>query len=131
MFEKILVPTDGSKLAEKAGFEAVQLAKKTCGKVIVTHIIDQNITRPYDELEDEGQIYVKTIVDNALDNNVQCESQIIYGSPKYDIMTLTRKSEADSIMLGSHGKTGLTSTLLGSFTQNVIKNIDLPIIIIK
>lgn len=131
MFEKILVPTDGSKLAEKAGFEAVQLAKKTGGKIIVTHIIDQRITRPYEELEEKGQEYIKIIVDNAIENNVRCESQIIFGSPKYDIMTLTRKSEADCIMLGSRGQTGLTSTLLGSFTKNVIKNIDLPIIIIK
>ena len=131
MFEKILVPTDGSKLAEKAGFEAVKLAKKTGGTVIVTHIIDQGSTRPYDELESEAQQYIKTIVDYAVENDVECESQIIYGSPKYDLMTLTRKSEADSIMLGTHGKTGITSTLLGSFTQNVIKNIKLPIILIK
>lgn len=131
MFERILVPTDGSELANKAGFDAVQLAKKTGGKVIVTHIIDQRLTKPYDELEEKGQQYIKVIVDNALENDVECESQIIYGSPKYDIMTLTRKSEADCIMLGSHGKTGLTNTLLGSFTQNVIKNIKLPIIIIK
>lgn len=131
MFEKILVPTDGSKLSEKAGFEAVQLAKKVGGKVIVTHIIDQNLTRPYDELEDEAKQYIKIIVDNALENDVECESMIIYGSPKYDLMTLTRKSEADSIMLGTHGKTGITSSLMGSFAQNVIKNIKLPIILIK
>lgn len=130
MFEKILVPTDGSELAKKAGFEAVQLAKKVNGKVIVTHIIDQKIPKPYTEMEDKAKEYLKVIIDNALENDVQCESMIIFGSPKYDIVTLTRKSEADSIMLGTRG-TGLTTALLGSFTQNVIKTIDLPIILIK
>ncbi len=131
MFEKILVPTDGSELANKAGFDAVQLAKKVGGKVIVTHIIDQTITRPYEELEEKARGYLKIIVDNALENEVKCESMTVYGSPKYDIVTLTRKSEADCIMLGTHGKTGVTSTLLGSFAQNVVKRIDLPIILIK
>lgn len=130
MFEKILVPTDGSELAEKAGFEAVHLAKKIGGKVIVTHIIDQKITRPYEELEENARKYLKVIIDYALENEVECESMTVFGSPKYDIVTLTRKSEADCIMLGTRG-TGLTSALLGSFTQNVIKTIDLPIILIK
>ena len=131
MFEKILVPTDGSELAKKAGFEAVKVAKKIGGKVIVTHIIDQNFTKPYEVLEKQGQEYIQVIIDNALENDVTCESMIIFGSPKYDIVTVTRKSEADCVMLGTHGKTGLTSKLLGSFAQNVIKTIDLPIILIK
>lgn len=131
MFEKILVPTDGSELANKAGREAVQLAKKVNGKVIVTHIIDQSLTKPYDVLEESAKGYLKEIIDYALENDVECESMTIYGSPKYDIVTLTRKSEADCIMLGTHGRTGLTTTLLGSFAQNVIKTINLPIILIK
>ncbi|RAP47129.1 MAG: hypothetical protein BZ135_02715 [Methanosphaera sp. rholeuAM6] len=131
MFEKILVPTDGSQLANKAGREAVHLAKKIGGKVIVTHIIDQSLTAPYDELEKKAQEYLNEIIEYAIENKVECESMTIYGSPKYDIVTITRKSEADCVMLGTHGKTGLTSTLLGSFAQNVIKTIQLPIILIK
>ncbi len=131
MFERILVPTDGSELAKKAGYEAVNVAKKIGGKVIVTHIIDQKLTKPYDVLENQAQEYIKVIIDYALENNVECESMIVFGSPKYDIVKLTRKSEADSVMLGTHGKTGITSTLLGSFAQNVVKTIDLPITLIK
>ncbi len=131
MFEKILSPTDGSELATKAGHEAVNLAKKTGGKVIVTHIIDQNLTKPYEVLENKAREYIKLIIDYAMENNVECESMIIFGSPKYDIVKLTQKSEADCIMLGTHGKTGLSSKLLGSFAQNVIKTVNLPIILIK
>ena len=74
---------------------------------------------------------IKNMKEYALENNVECESMIVFGSPKYDIVKLTRKSEADSVMLGTHGKTGITSTLLGSFAQNVVKTIDLPITLIK
>lgn len=130
MFEKILIPTDGSELATKAGHEAVNLAKKTGGKVIVTHIIDQRLTKPYEVLENKAREYIQLIIDYAIENDVQCESMIIFGSPKYDILKLTMKSEADCVMLGTHG-TGISSHLLGSFAQNVIKNVDLPIILIK
>lgn len=131
MFEKILIPTDGSELSKKAGIEAVHLAKKIGGKVIVTHIIDQSLTKPYEVLENQAKEYIQTVIDYAVENDVACESMIIFGSPKYDIVKLTRKSEADCIMLGTHGQTGLKSKLLGSFAQNVIKTIDLPIILIK
>ena len=57
--------------------------------------------------------------------------QILTQCMVQSINKLTRKSEADSIILGTHGKTGLKSTLLGSFAQNVIKTIDLPITLIK
>lgn len=131
MFERILVPTDGSDLARKAGNEAVHLAKKIGGKIIVTHIIDQSLTIPYDVLEEKAERYLNEIIDYALENNVECESMTVFGSPKYDIVTITRKSEADCVMLGTHGQTGLKSTLLGSFAQNVIKNVPLPVILIK
>ena len=72
MFEKILVPTDGSQLANKAGREAVHLAKKIGGKVIVTHIIDQSLTAPYDELEKKAQKYLNEIIEYAIENNIFC-----------------------------------------------------------
>lgn len=130
MYERILIPTDGSNYSKKAGNEAVQFAKKYGSTIIVTHIIDQESTQAYEELEDNARKYLQEIIDIALKEEVNCESMIIYGSPEFDIMTLTRKSEADSIMISTHGKDN-TLNLLGKFTENIIEKIDLPIILIK
>ena len=130
MFERILVPTDGSIYSLNAGKKAVHFAEKYSSKVIVTHIIDQESTLPYSQLEDAAKEYIQKIIDYALEKEVKCESMIIYGSPEFDIMTLTRKSEADSIMISVHGKDNSIKTI-GSFTENIIEKIDLPIILVK
>ena len=130
MFERILVPTDGSNYSFKAGQKAVDFARKYSSKVIVTHIINQESTVSYTELEDAAREYIQKIIDYALEKGVECESMIIYGSPEFDIMTLTRKSEADSIMISTHGKDNSIKTM-GSFTENIIEKIDLPIILVK
>lgn len=130
MFERILVPTDGSKNSLEAGKKAVCFAEKYSSKVIVTHIIDQESTLPYTQLEDAAKEYIQEIIDYALEKKVECESMIIFGSPEFDIMTLTRKSEADSIIISTHGKDNSIKTI-GSFTKNVIEKIDLPIILVK
>ena len=131
MYKRILVPVDGSEMSRKAGYEAVKLAKELNSTIIVTHIADQKSTIPYDELEARGRKYIDKIRDYATENNVESEDILIYGSPKNDIRIIARKSQADLIILGTHGATGLTSMLLGSFAQFVIKNIDLPVMLIK
>ena len=130
MYDRILVPTDGSNYSKKAGSQAIELAKKTNGTVIVTNIIDQLSEESYEVLEDSAKKYIQEIIDEAIKNDVKCESMIIYGSPEFDIMTLTRKSEANCIMIHTHGKDN-SLELTGSFTKNVIDKINLPIILIK
>ncbi|MDE4078381.1 universal stress protein [Methanosphaera sp. Vir-13MRS] len=131
MIEKILVPTDGSDLSKKAAKKAIELAKGLDAEIIVTNIMDQKATIPYDEQEKRAHEYVQEIIDMAVAEDVKTSSMIIFGSPNYDIMTVTLKSEADMIVIGTHGNTGLKSSILGSFAQATLKNVDLPILLVK
>ncbi|OED30036.1 universal stress protein [Methanosphaera sp. WGK6] len=130
MFNKILVPTDGSELSKKAAIEAIDLAKNLDSTIVVTHIMDQKVPLAYEEQEARANKYINEIIDLAVEEDVKVESMILFGSPEFDIEKVARKSEADVIVMGSRG-TGLKSKLLGSFTQATLKHVDLPIIIIK
>ncbi|WP_455646139.1 universal stress protein [Methanosphaera sp.] len=130
MFNRILVPTDGSELSKKAAKEAIELAKNLDSTIIVTHIMDQKVPLSYEEQEDRANKYIKEIIDLAIEDDVKAESMLLFGSPEFDIEKVARKSEADVIVMGSRGS-GLKSKLLGSFTQATLKHVDLPIIIIK
>lgn len=130
MIRKILVPIDGSTLSKKATRKAVELAKQINGTIIIAHIMDQKNLEPYTEQEKKAQQIIKEMVDYVMSEDVNVESMLLFGSPEYDIKKVARKSEADIIMLATHGL-GLKSTLLGSFSNAVVKHVDLPIVLIK
>ena len=61
MFDTVMVPTDGSKCSLKAEDVAVFIAKKFNSKLVVVHIVDEKLTDPFDDSEEEGN----TILDKA------------------------------------------------------------------
>jgi len=129
MYDKILILTDGSENAKKAGMEAVDLAKKIGATVVITYIFDQRLSMIATQ-EEEGQKYINDIKKYAQTENVTAEDLLIYGSRKNDILIISRKSEADLIVMAKHGNTKNTNTLMGEYTQFVVKNIKLPVLLI-
>lgn len=131
MFKRILVPVDGSKLSKKASNYAIELAKKLGSTVIITNIMSQMSEMSYEEQEIQSKEFIKEIVDNAVKENVKVESMTLFGSPTHDIVTIARKSEADLIVMGTHGMTSSNSKLMGSFAKSTLEFVDLPILLIK
>ncbi|MCD7781945.1 MAG: universal stress protein [Methanosphaera sp.] len=131
MIKHILVALDGSKLSLKALDEAIELAKQLDAKIVLTHIMDQQDTHEYELIEQHAQNIVddaKKIVSNA---NLECESMILYGSPMFDIEKIVRKSEADLVVMGTHGIKGRDSRAIGSLASATIKNIKKPVMLVK
>lgn len=129
MYNRILVLTDGSDNAKKAGIEAVNLAKKLDASVVITYIFDQRLSTIANQ-EEEGQDFINAIKDYAMKENVKAEDLLIYGSRKNDVMIIARKSEADLIVMARHGNTKNKTTLMGEFTEFVVKNIKLPVLLL-
>lgn len=131
MYKRILVPVDGSENSKRAGHNATLLAKQLNATIIVAYIADQKSSISYEEFQTCGQEYINEIRNYATENNVESEEVLIYGSPKNDIRIIAKKSQIDLIVLATHGTSGSTSKLMGSFTEFVVKNIDLPVLLIK
>lgn len=131
MFKRILLPIDGSQISKKAAKKAITLAKELEATLIVTNIMDQSKSMTYSNQEDESKQFIKEIVDLSKENDVKVESMVLFGSPVYDIVTIARKSEADMIVMGTQGNNPTQSQILGSFAYATLKNVDLPILLIK
>lgn len=129
MYERILVTIDGSKKSIDAAFKAVDLARQLKATVVVTHIIDQRLSFKIDDLEDKGKEYINIVREYAASQNVKSEDLLIYGSPKNDIMIISRKSKADMIVMSAHGNSKDKSSSMGSFTEFVLNNINLPLLL--
>ena len=148
MISKILVPTDGSKTAQKAGTYAVDLAKQLQASIIVLSVIDKRLlasrtvsvgrSQPDvaesidDYLREAAERYAGVIKKLCEQKGVQSKVVIEPGHPVEEIVKEAEKSKVDLIIMGSHGQSALVAATLGSVTYGVIhKDTSIPILIVK
>jgi nucleotide-binding universal stress UspA family protein len=148
MISKILVPTDGSKTAQKAARVAVDLAKQLKAGIIVLSVIDQrsfmpqtipasgtlrHVIEPIESyLREAAETYVKEIKKRCDKNDVRVKIVISTGHPIEEIMKEAERSKVSLIIMGSHGRSALGAAVLGSVTYGVIhKDTKIPVMVVK
>ncbi len=148
MVSKILVPTDGSKTAQKAIKYAVDLAKQLNASVVVLSVIDNrsliaqtipafdtpvNVTESVDDyLREAAREYAAEIEKLCDKSGVRSETVISKGHPVDEIAKEAKKSKADLIILGSHGRSALAAAVLGSVAYGVVHNeTKVPVLIVR
>lgn len=147
MISRIIVPTDGSKVAQKAAIYAVELAKQTGAALTLLSVIDRrfvisqsvsstasptHLTEPVEDyLKQEAKSYAEELERLCKRNRVKFSSIIKSGHPVAEIAKEARKIKADLIVMGSHGKSALRSAVLGSVTFGVAhKGTKIPLLIV-
>jgi len=141
MYKKILIATDGSKNSERAVQHGIKLAKPLNAEVIGTYIIDISafLTLPetvvWDNVKDllhkEGEKAAEFIKKEAEKEGVRVKTIVKEGSPSKDIVEIAEKENADVIIVGTAGRTGLDRFLLGSISEKVVRTAKCPVIVIK
>jgi nucleotide-binding universal stress UspA family protein len=148
MISKILVPTDGSKAAQKAARYAVDLATQLKASIIVLSVIDKrsftgqtipsrqtarHVMEPIEDyLREAAEGYTGEIRMLCDKNGVQSKTVITAGHPVEDILKEASKAKANLIIMGSHGKSALAVAMLGSVTYGVIhKETKIPVLIVR
>ena len=131
MFKTILVPTDGSEYAGRAEDIAISMASKFDAKIVGVYVIDEKLIYPYDILEDEGKSILKKLSEKAKKEDVIVDEILVFGDPRKDIPTITRRMNADIVVIGTHGKKGLEKLIMGSVAESILKSVDAPVLLVK
>jgi nucleotide-binding universal stress UspA family protein len=143
MFKKIAVPLDGSALAEKALPFAVQLANKMDAGLLLlraTKVPSLLTDTPAHELEylETAEAYLETIktsISNpALENHIEAEkleTLVVYGDTVAEIVEITPFEKADLVIMTTHGRSGLSRMVMGSVAKKVLRQSQLPVIVIR
>jgi nucleotide-binding universal stress UspA family protein len=148
MISKILVPTDGSKTAQKAARYGVDLAKQLKASVFVLSVIDQrsftgqtvpaartvmHVIKPIEDyLREAAEGYAGAIKKLCDKNGVRSKTVITKGHPVEEIVKEAKKSKADLIVMGSHGRSALAAAVLGSVAYGVMhKDTTIPVLVVK
>src|SRR5208283_3955673 len=148
VISNILVPSDGSKTAQRAAAYAVDLAKQLKASIIVLSVIDQRsliaqtasasqtarhtIEPIEDYLREAAEGYAGEIKKLCDKSGVVSTISIKMGHPVEVIVKEAKRSKANLIVMGSHGRSALSATVLGSVSYGVIHNDkSIPILIVR
>lgn len=144
MYQKILVPVDGSPTSKRALQEALALGKVVGARLELVHIYEDIIYLVdkgyinYEELQrtirscgEKILAEAESIVEAA---GMQAESRLIQASNERVAQLLLTEAErwqAELIVIGTHGHTGISRLLLGSVAEGVIRAAPMPVLLIR
>lgn len=145
MFKKILVPVDGSEGAWRALEHAVVLGEKFEAALVVATVIQPYsnaalLSVPLDskvvvesnsELEKIGDKVLQMAAERLIGYKCNVDYCVEIGHPSERIIALAKKADADTIVIGSRGLSGIAEFFLGSVSSKVSQYADVPVLIVK
>ena len=145
MYQRILVPVDGSHTATLGLQEAVRLAADQRAKLRLIHVVDELlIAQNFDgylntgELLDSLEAWGKKVLQNAVAltrrHGVKAEATLFAttGGRVADVIVReAKKWKADLIVMGTHGRHGIRRVVLGSDAETVLRETRVPVLLVR
>jgi nucleotide-binding universal stress UspA family protein len=144
MFQRILVPTDGSDITAKAVSTAISLAKSLGAKIYAisvkepfpySAISEMQPTPPQEFFDAQERIAskrVQTVVDSCKAAGLSCEAHTVEALHPWEaIIDHAKRQECDLVVMASHGRRGVAALLLGSETQKVLTHSQMAVLIVR
>jgi len=142
MFTKLVVALDGSECADHALELALTLAKAGGGKLAICSVADPaplygslepaamaehallEINRNAERIVDEGTAKAAAV-------GVAAQGKVLEGEPVREIVKHAAAEHADAIVIGTHGRSGLTRLLMGSIAEGVLRSASMPVLTVR
>ncbi|MDB5849732.1 MAG: universal stress protein UspA [Rhodoferax sp.] len=146
MYQRILVPIDGSPTAQRGLREAIALARLTKGRIRFMHVIDAlSAARAHsaydgyasgwlDAVRLEGGKLLQDASALALAEGVDSDTLLIDGlSPQLAEVVVDQADQwqADLIVVGTHGRRGLGRLLMGSGAESILRMAKVPVLLVR
>ncbi|HEV7127162.1 MAG TPA: universal stress protein [Ktedonobacterales bacterium] len=142
MFQRIVVPLDGSARAEQAVPVAARIARSTGGQVLLLEVVNTPtdysggvIPAATEVLEEQveseipiTQEYLKKMAGSPVLAGVETQAEVLYGLPAQSILGATR--QGDLVVLCSHGRTGFARWALGSVAHTLVYQSAVPVLVL-
>ena len=141
MFHKILVPVDGSEPSDAAVSLALRIAGEDKAEVIFVHAIEISkiaaLAGPANmdpsvaitAACDAGTALLNEVKERAEKAEVRCACEMPEDECVASVLQLGRHHKADVIVIGSHGRTGISRALLGSIAEGILRRSSIPVLV--
>lgn len=136
MYREILVPTGPDPSRKETVEHAVELAETYGARLHALHVsdlVDRGHLSDEDETEPEeaSRRSVQLVREAAEGAGVEAISAVREGTPYEEILDYVETEGIDLVVMGTHGKSGLTRVLLGSTAEEVIRRSPVPVLTVK
>ncbi len=139
MYERVIVPTDGSDIAEKGVEEGLELAKDLDIPAVCIYVIDfstlddlgsaEGQEKVRKGMENIGEKALRDVRKKAHEMDVDITTRNLLGKPSERIVDVSE--EKDIIYMSSHGASGFSEYFFGSTTERVVKNAPCTVAVVK
>lgn len=142
--KKILYATDYSKASARAFDEAVKLAKQNRAELLVVHVVEPTpyvageefgSAEVYAKLEDmakrDAQSSMSKLMQRLKQLKVKAQSFLLKGSAREQIVKAAKSKKVDLIVIGTHGRTGLSKLFMGSVAGSVVSTAACPVMTVR
>lgn len=147
MYQRILVPTDGSALSKKAVNSAIEQAAATGAELVALYVVprypmsyfeggisvsNSEVARTEKQWAEKGQAVVDEAQRAAKASGVKAKGVLARSNLVAEsVISAAKKHKCDLIIMASHGRKGIKRVLLGSETQHVLTHSNLPVLVLR
>ena len=146
MYKRILVPVDGSATSRRGLRAAIELAKSQRARLVILNVVDavpvfaslEGVVAYdpgiLDALKKGGQAILARAAAEAKKRGVQAKTVLaenIAGRVADAIVRQARKQRADLIVIGTHGRRGVSRMVMGSDAELVVRHTPVPVLLVR
>ncbi len=146
MYKKIMVPLDGSKLAECVFPHVESLVKAgQVEELVFVRVIEpfnfnlmgegipnqEDIARFEAQARAEGENYVQRVADRVKSNGVNVRGEILIGKPSVKLSEYANNGGFDLVVIATHGRSGISRWVWGSVADRLLRSVCIPIFMVR
>jgi nucleotide-binding universal stress UspA family protein len=141
--ETIVCGVDFSEYSDHAVDYAVHFARTFGAELKLVHVVElpflpsyslagvPDLSMPVDEIEVGARDRMQELLDEQLEQYDRVEGEVRTGTPFVEIIEFAREVEADLIVCGTHGRTGLSHMIIGSVAEKIVRKAPCPVLSVK
>lgn len=146
MFKRILVPMDGSRTSDLGLEEAIKLAKDQRARLCLLHVVDESVLTQYvyadaatvdtllESLLESGRKVLDKAEAKVRKQRIRSQSVLIeniLGNVADVIVQQAKKWRAQLIVIGTHGRRGVSRMVMGSAAEGVVRTTPVPVLLVR
>jgi nucleotide-binding universal stress UspA family protein len=138
MYERIMVPLDGSRLAEVVLPYTEELAAKLGSEIILLSVAESMESEEYhrhqisiERVVEATRQHAERYLDKSQARPIVIRPVVVVGHPAEQIVGYAEKQDIDLIIMSTHGRSGIGLWALGSMANKVVRAIERPVVLIR
>ncbi len=142
MYTKILVPLDGSALAERAIQHAVEVARGTGAEIVLLQAVQAPLGKAPEagqseeiasirEAVQQASAYLEVVASKLVKEGVKVRTVVTDGAADSSILAFAHNENVDLLVMSTHGRTGLSKAVMGSVAERVTLATKRPVMLVK